>query len=209
MVIVTIDGNIGSGKSSSIQQLQEILSKDKTIVLQEKIKNFEPWLKLYYSDMNRYAMGFQMEVLLSHLEQKKIMTSKTNQSKLILSERSPISCIHVFGELLKRKNIMCKEEQDLCIRYGDLYGWIPDYIFYIRATPTNCFKRVQLRNRKNENDITLDYLEEVDKLYNELYIDQSQKQQFKPKKIIVINGNQPLNKVINDIYSYLQEIISQ
>jgi len=201
MVLITIDGNIGSGKSTCISKLKSLFPQ--ITVLQEEIKNFNPWLKLYYSDMNRYAMGFQMEVLLSHLEHGKIISENSNSSNLILSERSPLSCIHVFGEFLLKNNILCAEEQDLCIRYNEKYGWMPDHIIYIQTKPENCFKRVQKRNRINENDITLDYLKNIGQLYDQLYINKNIKSNLILPKILVINGNQTIEKVVEDIKNIL------
>ena len=206
MVLITIDGNIGSGKSTCISNLNSLFPQ--ILVLQEEIKNFGPWLKLYYGNMNRYAMGFQMEVLLSHLEHGKIILQKSNQSKLIISERSPLSCIHVFGQFLLNNNILCQEEQDLCLRYNENYGWMPDYIVYIQTDPKNCFKRVQKRNRTNENNISLDYLQKIDQLYNKLYIGNGNSD-LKLPKILVVNGNQTIEKVTQDIKNILSTHITK
>ena len=58
MTVIIIDGNIGSGKSTIIERLK----KDNLLTIPETIDNFKPWLKLYYKNMDKYALGFQLEV---------------------------------------------------------------------------------------------------------------------------------------------------
>mgnify|MGYP003343801965 CR=1 FL=1 len=55
MTVIIIDGNIGSGKSTIIDRLKN----DNLLTIPETIDNFQPWIKLYYENMNKFALGFQ------------------------------------------------------------------------------------------------------------------------------------------------------
>ena len=93
MVNIIIDGNIGCGKTTLLNKIK--LNFPNNPVFLEDVKIFKPWLKLFYKNMGKYALGFQMEVLLSHMK-----ISKDNdflEGNFIL-ERSPLSCLNVFGK---------------------------------------------------------------------------------------------------------------
>ena len=123
-----IDGNIGSGKSTLLKKIKELHS-EKEIIL-ENIYAFKPWLDLFYQDMNKYSLGFQMEVLMSHMKHKK--HPLFGDDKLII-ERSPLSCLHIFGLNLVESGNLSKEENNLCIRYNMEFGWLPEKIIYIET----------------------------------------------------------------------------
>ena len=72
-MIISIDGNIGSGKSTILYDIKKNLNKTDYSFIFENLEVYNTWIKLYYQNMNKYALGFQMEVLLSHLLNKKKM----------------------------------------------------------------------------------------------------------------------------------------
>ena len=189
MGIIVIDGNIGSGKSTCISNIKEY----KTI--NENLELFKPWLNLYYTNMEKYALGFQMEVLLSHMKVKELV----NNNDTILVERSPLSCIEVFGKYLVNNNILSLDEQNLCKKYNISYGWTPNKIIYIKTDPKICYNRIIKRSRKSEETITLDYLEKIGRIYDELYLNHNSKFQ-----VFIINGNNDKSTVIKDIIKIIK-----
>lgn len=191
MGIVVIDGNIGSGKSTCISNIKEYRT------INENLEVFKPWLDLYYKNMKKYALGFQMEVLLSHMKIKKLI----NSDYPIIVERSPLSCIEVFGKYLLDNNILSLQEQVLCKKYNNSYGWIPNKIIYIKTDPKICYDRIIKRSRNSEKTITLDYLEKIGKIYDELYLNTNNN-----FKVYVVNGNNNKKTVIKDIIDIINNI---
>ena len=68
-ILVTVQGNIGSGKSTLVNNLQQRFGQNKKICfLQEPVdiwntitdENGSSMIKLYYSDQKSYAFSFQM-----------------------------------------------------------------------------------------------------------------------------------------------------
>tara|TARA_B110001450_G_C17573227_1_gene461683 strand:- start:145 stop:738 length:594 start_codon:yes stop_codon:yes gene_type:complete len=196
-MIISIDGNIGSGKSTILYDIKKNLNKTDYSFIFENLEVYNTWIKLYYQNMNKYALGFQMEVLLSHLLNKK----KMNLSSYNFIERSPVSCISIFGQYLLDNNILSKDEQNICIKYNKEYGWIPDYIIYIQTDPINCFDRINKRNRNGESMISIEYLQNINALYNNLYC-------YDKKNIYIINGNDNYNEVYKNVFSTIQMILN-
>ena len=189
MPILVIDGNIGSGKSTIIDKLK----KDKFSFIidtkSEKIDNFDPWIKLYYKNMEKYALGFQMEVLMTHMKNKCLIAKKT----LTITERSPLSCLHIFGKHLLDNNILSELEQNLCLKINDEYGWIPTNIIYLKTDTDTAYNRVIGRDRDGENSISKNYLDSLNTNYNKLYIRNIK------YNIHVIDANRSLELVYKDV----------
>jgi deoxyadenosine/deoxycytidine kinase len=188
-----IDGNIGSGKSTLLKKIKE-LHPEKEIIL-ENIHVFKTWLDLFYQDMEKYSLGFQMEVLMSHMKHKKHPNFGDN--KLII-ERSPLSCLHVFGLNLVESGNLSKEENNLCMRINMEFGWLPKKIIYIETDPKICFGRIQERNREGESSISLDYLQKIHVLYQKIY------QNSKQLKVFIIDGNQSADKVYQEVLEIIR-----
>lgn len=185
MTVIIIDGNIGSGKSTIIDRLKN----DNLLTIPETIDNFQPWIKLYYENMNKFALGFQLEVLLSHMKLKHLIKEKT----INILERSPLSCLYIFGKYLLDKGILSEIEHDLCIRLNNEYGWIPKNIIYLQTDPEIAYQRVQIRDRDGENNISKDYLTSLDIYYNKLYEKNIECNVHK------VNANRDIDKVYEEV----------
>jgi len=186
---IVIDGNIGCGKSTLIKKI----SLDNNLsakLFNEPLEDWDEWLKLFYSDMSKYSFGFQMRVLKSHLDKKKINDG--------IFERSPLSCQKVFGQLLFEDKMMTHLEWNLTEEFNYDYGWIPDIVFYLKCDPEICLKRIQNRSRDGENSISIDYLKRLDSKYNLLYLNPNAN-----FKVIVIDGSQCISTVYQDFIKNL------
>ena len=202
MPILVIDGNIGSGKSTIIDKLKKDNFSFVIDTKSEKIDNFDPWLKLYYKNMDKYALGFQMEVLMSHMKNKYLIDKKT----LTITERSPLSCLHIFGKHLVDNNILSKIEQNLCLKINNEYGWIPKNIIYLKTDTDTAYSRVVKRDRKGENNISKQYLDSLNNNYNKL---SNRSIEF---NVHIIDANRNLELVYKDVKKIIidyQNIIQQ
>jgi deoxyadenosine/deoxycytidine kinase len=191
MTVIIIDGNIGSGKSTIIEKLK----KDNFLTKSEKLNNFEPWIQLYYKNMKKYALGFQLEVLMSHMKNKYLVKDKS----LTVLERSPLSCLYIFGKHLLEKNILSQLEHDLCIRVNEEYGWIPKNIIYLQTSPEIAYQRVINRNRSGENNISKEYLISLNNYYNKLY---GRNIEY---NIHIINADRNIDLVYNDVKKIIKD----
>jgi deoxyadenosine/deoxycytidine kinase len=197
--IFSIEGNIGSGKSTLFEKLQKMyVDTDNVIFLEEpvglweKIKNEEgeTMLQLFYKNKDQkpgtgtgtknrknYAFQFQIMALSSRLAilKKAVETNKDkdkDKNIIIITERCLHTDRHVFAKMLADKLEMESVEYQI---YLNLFNtFIDDYpvnnIIYIKTAPTICHQRIHKRSRVGEEVIPLKYLEDCH-LYHENFLD--------------------------------------
>lgn len=147
---VSIEGNIGAGKSAAL----DALAARGFAVHKEPVDEWAEMLELFYKAPAEWALPFSLKVLLSF-----------DRIAAGVVERSPQSCHHVFTQLLYNEGKMSYVQWDLFREYVDALGWTPDAIVYI-DTPTDvCLDRVRTRNRQGEGPIDLAYLKRVEFQY--------------------------------------------
>lgn len=185
-MIISIEGNIGSGKSTILDHL-----KTKENVVQEDLINWGTWIKDFYKKPEKNSFGFQMRVLLSQSYVK-------NNKNIIFHERSPFTCNNIFGNILKKQNHLSDAEHLLCLEFAEKYCWEPDYIIYIKTKPEICKQRILKRDREGEN-IDIQYLNLVHDYHEKMYNKEN-------NKIYFVEGNQTKEEIIYDINTILDEI---
>lgn len=178
---IVIDGNIGSGKSNVLTNFSNAFL--------EPIDEWKDWLKLFYKE-EKYAFGFQMKVLKSHLDNKKFNG---------LFERSPLSCVEIFGKVLYEDKLINTLEWQLMNEYYYSYGWYPDIIYYLQCSPEICYNRIKNRNRNSEDSISLEYITKIHNKYEEIY--NNKKLLPDNIKINIIDASLPPDIVYNQILS--------
>lgn len=142
-MLICIDGNIGSGKSSVLTALE----KKGYNVQREKI---EEWpLKEFYDDQDRWKFLMQMSVL----------NSMVNVPCDVIHERCPESALAVFWETDN------ETEDRVCKSLYEYLTWRPDIHIYLRASPEVCFERLQSRNQVGDTGVTLEYITKIHDKY--------------------------------------------
>lgn len=151
---ITIGGNIGCGKTTLIRSLNPAFN-----VKPEPIEKWGSWLDLFYSDMKRFCLSFQMKILYDFLDYG---------DASFVSERSPMDSLYVFAKGLVHSDIMSYMEYNLLSDFVHRIGWVPDVYIYLRATPETCFERIKQRSRDCENGVSLDYIRNIHVEYERL-----------------------------------------
>lgn len=166
-LILSIDGNIGSGKSTLYADLQVYYANNPDICFVpepvdewSKIVDHQgtPILTNLYKDTPKYAFRFQMMAYISrlHLLRQKV---KENKYKIIISERCVQTDKHVFAQMLYDDGMIDHDEFQIYLKWFDAF--LDDIklggIIYVRAEPSVCDDRVKIRAREGET-IALEYL---------------------------------------------------
>ena len=178
--IFTIEGNIGSGKSTLITILKKsnaslrhipIIYLPEPVSIWESIKDSEGRniIEKYYENQEKYAFSFQMMAYISRIHQLREIL-KTHSKVIVICERSVFTDREIFAKMLHDD----KKIED--IEYSIYLKWFDEFvkdlpvkgIIYVKADPEICEKRVIKRNRKGES-IPLSYLQNCHK-YHEKWL---------------------------------------
>ena len=183
--IISICGNIGSGKSTLVNQLNH--SQREFDVIQEPISEMNDLLCKFYENMSKWAFHLQCKVLLLYSSIYKNMNA--NSINYII-ERSPAESKHIFAMALLESNFLTSLEYSLYIDLYNELSWEPDCIIYVRTPPNICFQRINSRNRECEKDISIDYINQLHNLYEKYF----EKYKYS-KNIFVIDGSLDIDSV--------------
>jgi deoxyadenosine/deoxycytidine kinase len=192
---ISIEGNIGSGKSTLISRL----CKEKRIpVFLEPVDEWKEWLTLFYTDPTRWGLSFNLHVLLTFNRWK-------DNAFFAIYERSPLSNRYVFTELGHDEGRLNNLELELFDTMYQKLAWEPDVVIYIRTDPQTSMERMQARARECESCVPLDYLKAIHNKHEKLFCTEntSVEASRSNKKIIVINGNQSADCVYEDVVKAL------
>ena len=143
--MISIEGNIGSGKSEILSSLQ-LRGKD-VVIIDSTLKNYE----------EEKSFAYFVQLILQY-------TNTTDK----LIESSAKAHLQVFAKLLhESKKITDLQLSILCALHLELPIHEIKKIIYIDVPPEICLKRIELRGRQDEKWITLDYLKTVELYYTE------------------------------------------
>jgi deoxyadenosine/deoxycytidine kinase len=169
MYLFTIEGNIGSGKSTFLDALKENLTQVygiPVIYIPEPVKEWEEiksedgknMIELFYNDQNKYAFSFQMMAYITRLHYLRREIAKYPKC-ILISERSLMADYHVFAQMLYESGHISLENYQIYKKW--FWEFIKDIpvtgIVYLKTSPEVCFERCTNRARKGES-ISLEYL---------------------------------------------------
>ena len=161
MRIVSLEGNIGCGKTSVLAALaQEYDTRP------EPIEQWKPWLERFYTNPSEAALGLQLQVLASFHDIRVTLPATT---PVVLVERSPQTGKDVFMALMVERGALAPHEIALYRQMYALLTWAPTERIYLQCSPELALKRVQMRHRENEDTVSLAYLTALHGKHEELY----------------------------------------
>lgn len=216
--IISIEGNIGSGKSTLVRLLE---AKYKTSNIHFLCEPVDEWSKFvdekneniltkFYKDQEKYSFTFQIMAYISRLNKLKMKINEfkySNEKNIIITERSLSTDKYVFAQMLYDDNKMEKIQLDIYNEWFHAFNRETeiDQIIYIKTKPEVCSKRINERNRSGEESIPLEYLSNCHK-YHENMIKIERKND---KEILVLDGNNNVyeNEVFEDWTEKIQSFM--
>ena len=202
--IYSIEGNIGSGKSTLIALLEKekkisqyfldninYLSEPVDIWATIKDNDDITILEKFYKNQSKYAFSFQMMAYISRIAQLRNAIVR-NPYGIFITERSVYTDKNVFAKMLYNDDKIEKVNYDIYLRWFDEFTQdLPlNGIIYIKTDPKICSERIKERNRQGET-IPLDYSIQCHK-YHEDWIKQAD------GKVLVLDGNKSCKMYIKD-----------
>ena len=199
---IAIAGNIGSGKTSLTQLLAQRFNAR---AYYEDIDN--PYIGDFYDDMNRWSFNFQIYFLASRIKQTKDMLAGEGN---VIQDRTIYEDAHIFAGNLHQMGLMSSRDFGTYMRIFDLTNGLvpqPDLLIYLKASVPTLVSQILKRGRNYEMGIDIDYLERLNKRYND-WIENSYK--GKVLTIDVDNNDFILNpSLIDEIEKKVREMCTE
>lgn len=205
--IISVDGNIGSGKSTFVRLIGEHF-KDNVCILKEPVDEWEnikdrsgkTIIQNFYENQQDYAFSFQMMAYISRLSSLRRLV-KSNPNGIIITERSVLTDRQVFAKMLFDAGKIKEIEYSIYLKWFDEY--VEDYpishIIYLKTTPEICGERIKKRLRDGEDNVELDYLKSCDD-YHETWLQKTDIQ------VMEISGNPDIEKMPSTIDKWMKQI---
>ena len=189
--IISVEGNIGSGKSTFVELLGRHIPD--AIFLQEPVKEWndvkdysnETMLQKFYKNQTRYSFAFQMMAYISRLALLK-KTVKENPNTVIITERCLNTDREVFAKMLFDQGKIEEVEYQIYLKW--FYDFQNDFpinrYIYLKTDTDTAHERVVKRNRPGET-IEKHYLKMCN-IYHEEWLNHSNT----CHKVTTIDANQ-------------------
>lgn len=162
MPIFIIEGNIGSGKSTLINELGQTKFKGfEHVVVQEPVNEFSELLEKYYSDPKKYGFVFQVKVLTAQITALNKVIQSVNPKTVIFCERSVFTAREVFVKMMDLDPVERKVIDDLYTLMISMSKFKVDGCIYLKTPVAVCAQRIVSRGRPGEENITDEYLQRV------------------------------------------------
>lgn len=207
---VSIEGNIGAGKSTCIEYFKKVPQIETHAEPLEWWRNLngDNLLELVYKDIDKWISVFQSYVMLTRLKVQTGQPVKTDTT-VQMFERSVQNNRYCFLENAYRKGSL--KSADYAV-LDEWYRWIRenvdinlDLIVYLRTTPQVVYERVRERKRTEEQGITLEYLENLHNSHERWLM--SDDVRFNTVPVLVLDGDKPLEEMEKQYKQHLSIIM--
>jgi deoxyadenosine/deoxycytidine kinase len=212
--IVSIEGNIGSGKSTLMENLKKTYKNNKQVIfLKEPVDEWEnikdsngiTILEKFYADQEKYSFAFQMMAYVSRLNVLKqaLKNMDPNKKYTIITERSLNTDRYVFAKMLYESGKMEDVFYQIYLNWFDTFSQeFPVHkIIYVKVEPHICHIRISKRAREGEDCIPLEYLDACHKYHEEMLQNMNENLEK-----LVLDGNVDIHENATKMEDWLYEI---
>lgn len=210
--IISIEGNIASGKSTCVDSLRDYFQNNPRVkflleplhIWQDiKDKDGVNMISKFYANIPKYSFAFQIMAYISRLT---ILRDALRDPEVdvIITERCLLTDKYVFAKMLHDNGDMEDIEHQIYMKWFDsFFDELPRHdLFYIRTEPEVAHIRLKKRAREGEN-VALEYLQHIHRYHEEWLGNAS--------KVVIVNGNadkdsdnSPVTILIKHIIDYLE-----
>ncbi len=160
---IAVAGNIGSGKST----LTRLLAKHYGWEARYEAVDQNPYLEDYYRDIHRWS--FNLEVFFLK-ERFRDLIGISQSESTIIQDRTIYEGVYVFMQNNKAMGHLSDRDYET---YMELFEQMmsvvrqPDLMIYLRASVPHLVGNIQKRGRDYEQTMQLDYLENLNRRYDD------------------------------------------
>ena len=194
---IAVEGAIGAGKTSLVSILEKQYGA--RVILEDNDSN--PFIAKFYEDQETYSFQTQIFFLLSRYNQY-----------MELAQRDLFNSVVVIDYLFQRDKIFAQlnlEDHEYRL-YEQIFNLIgskapkPDLVIFLQASTDVLLERVSKRGRDYESFMDPDYLDSVNKAFNNFFF------YYSETPLLVINTNEidfvekkcDLEELINKVNSH-------
>ena len=151
---ITVEGPIGVGKTS----LSKAVSQTFDFHLLKEIVDENPFLGKFYENIDEWSFQTEMFFLCNRYKQ----LADINQ--ILEQQGSVVADYHIFKNLIFAKRTLKPSEYE---KYEAIYQILtadmpkPNMVIYLHASLDTLMKRIAMRGREFEKNITRDYMEQL------------------------------------------------
>ena len=160
---IAVAGNIGSGKTTLTKMLSKHYGWKQ--YLEPVAEN--PYIDDYYKDISRWALN--MEVF--YLKQRfKNLLEIQHSKETVIQDRTIFEGVYVFTANNRAMGHMDERDYET---YMELFESMmevvkmPELMIYLRSSVPHLVKNIQKRGRDYEQRMPIDYLEGINRLYDD------------------------------------------
>ncbi|MCM3241094.1 deoxynucleoside kinase [Heyndrickxia oleronia] len=156
---ITVEGPIGIGKTSLAKAISEHFNYN----LLKEIVDENPFLEKFYQDIEEWSFQLEMFFLCNRYKQLEDVNSK-----FLSFDKPVVADYHIFKNLIFAKRTL-KDEQ--YIKYLKIFDILtegmpqPNLVIYINASLETVMRRIKLRGRDFEKNISSDYIKQLSSDY--------------------------------------------
>ena len=160
---IAVAGNIGSGKST----LTRMLARHYGWEARFEAVDHNPYLEDYYRDIHRRSFNLEVYFL---KERFRDLIEIEKSEHTIVQDRSIFEGVYVFMQNNKAMGNLSDRDYET---YMELFEQMmsvvhyPDLMIYLRASVPHLVGNIQKRGREYEQTMKLEYLENLNRRYDE------------------------------------------
>lgn len=190
---ISVEGNIGSGKSTVMRALVWKLG------VKTHLEPVEKWTKLlerFYDNPKEASMDLQVRVMLD------FASIVDSDDEVHIVERSPSASLHVFGSISRDKEWISDSQWETLDFMKKTVGWDADAVIFVDTPPELCAERITKRSGDNHPTEPKDliYIQEVASKYAEM-IEKTE------CEVVVIDGTKSAEDVLSDVVSSIRRLV--
>lgn len=176
-VIISIEGNIGAGKSTLMNILRQKYS-DQIYFIDEPVDewtqmigdNGKNLLETFYTDMKRWSYTFQNIAYITRMN--RLLAAIDSDKKVIVMDRSLDGDKNTFTKMLEEDGHINKIEMSAYNKwvafFNDRFGnQLTIKHIYLQCDPEIAHSRINKRARNGEGGIPIEYLTRLHKCHEE------------------------------------------
>jgi deoxyadenosine/deoxycytidine kinase len=198
---VAVAGNIGVGKSSLTSLIAGELDWEPFLEPHAD----SPYLADFYADMPRWSFHSQVFFLSRRLQHHRQLVDYPGS---VVQDRTVYEDAEVFARNLYQQGQMSERDYTT---YRNLYEGVraflpaPDLIVYLKASVGTLAERISQRGREYERRISIEYLAQLNDLYNQWASGWSlcPMMVIETDKLDFVHNHQDLRRILSDMRTQL------